>query len=166
MNGDKKIALALAVMVMLTGISLYAVQDEDSQPSYSPEGAWLVNGVVAGQHYLWMDTYTSDWNKPGVSGTVLCTLPIASGSTQSGHGNWIRIGKNTLAFTAFRIQFSSNMLASGIAKFWGTVTVDAENETSGTMNIQYYDLNGNPVSPVIQGTSTGKRIEIELEGQQ
>ena len=113
-----------------------------------------------------MDTYTLDSNKPRVSGTVLCTLPIATGITQSGHGNWIRTSKNTFAFTALRILIDPDGKPAGTAKFWGTVTMDAENEMSGTMNVQYYDLNDAPISPVLHGTSTGKRIEIELEEEQ
>jgi hypothetical protein len=163
---NKKIVLALAAIVLFAAIPLYASLDEDAESAYSPEGAWLVNGVVEGQPYIWMDIYISDSKKPVVSGTVLCTLPAVSGITPTGHGNWVRIGKNTFAFTALRILIDPDGNPFGTAKFWGTVSVDAENDMSGTMNAQYYDLNGDPVSPVLQGTSTGKRIEVVLEEEQ
>ncbi len=168
MNVDKKkIVLALAVIAMFAGIRLYASTNQDAETSYSPEGAWLMNGVVAGQSFLWMDTYTSDSNKPGVSGIVLCTLPVVSGMTQSGHGSWVRIAKNKFAITAVRILIGGDGQPAGTAKFWGTVTVDKENEMSGTLSVQYFSLGGEAVSPVIgPGTSTGKRIEVKVEGLQ
>ncbi len=167
MNVDnKKIVLALAVIAMFAGIWLYASTNQDAETSYSPEGAWLMNGVVAGQSFLWMDTYTSDSNKPGISGTVMCTLPVVSGMTQSGHGSWVRIAKNKFAFTAVRILIGGEGQPAGTAKFWGTVTVDAEDEMSGTLSAQYFDLSGKATSPVIgPGISNGKRIELIVEDQ-
>ena len=163
--GNKKIVLALAVIAMFAGISLYASLYQDTERSYSPEGAWLMNGVVNGQPFLWMDTYTSNSNNPAVSGTVLCTLPAGNNQTQSGHGNWIRIGKNKFAFTAWRFMTGADGKPVGKAKFWGTVTLDAENQMSGTMNAQYYWLNGAPIGPALSGTSTGTLIEVEVEEQ-
>ncbi len=163
---NKKILLALAATMLFAAIPLYASLDEDGENAYSPEGAWLVSGVVDGQPYIWMDIYTSNSKKTAVSGTVLCTLPAVSGITPTGHGSWVRIGKNTFAFTALRILIDLDGNPFGTAKFWGTVSVDEENDMSGTMNVQYYDLNGDPISPVLQGTSTGERIEIELGEEQ
>lgn len=163
---NKKILLVLVATVLFAAIPLYSSLDEDTESAYSPEGAWLVNGVVNGQPYIWMDTYTSNSKKSAVSGTVLCTLPAVSGITPTGHGNWVRIGKDTFAFTALRILIDLDGNPFGTAKFWGTISVDGENDMSGTMNAQYYDLNGDPISPVLQGTSTGERIEIELEEEQ
>jgi len=163
--GRRKILMSVLGVFVLTGISLFASSYQDQESSYSLEGAWLMNGVVAGQFYLWIDTYTSDSTKPGISGTVLCTMP-GSMATQSGHGSWIRIAKNTFAFTALRILIGPGDTPAGTAKFWGTVTVDAD-EMSGTMNAQYYSLSGDPIFPVpLQGTSTGKRIEVTVEDQQ
>ncbi len=159
---NKKIVLALVVIAMFAGIWLYASSNQDAEPAYSPEGAWLMNGVVAGQSYLWMDTYTADSTRPEISGTVLCTLP-GSSATQAGHGSWIRIAKNTFAFTAVRILIGPDGQPAGTAKFWGTCKVDAD-EMSGTLSAQYCSLSGDPISPVIgPGTSTGKRIEIRYE---
>ncbi len=163
--GRRRLLTSVLGLFVLTGISLYASSYQDEESSCSPEGAWLMNGVVAGQSYLWMDTYTSNSTKPGVSGTVLCTMP-GSIATQSGHGSWIRIAKNTFAFAALRILIGPGDTPAGTAKFWGTVTVDGD-EMSGTMNAQYYSLSGDPIFPVpLRGTSTGKRIEVKAEGLQ
>ncbi len=163
--GRRMVLTSVLGLFVLTGISLFASSYQDEQSSYSPEGAWLMSGVVAGQPYLWMDTYTSDSTKPGVSGTVLCTMP-GSMATQSGQGTWIRIAKNTFAFTALRILIGPGDAPAGTAKFWGIVRVDAD-EMSGTMNAQYYSLSGDPIFPLpLQGTSTGKRIEVTIEDQQ
>ncbi len=160
-----KILQVLFGIVVLAGIPLCASSYQDAESSYSPEGAWLMNGVVAGQFFLWMDTYTSNSTKHGISGTVLCTMP-GSSATQSGQGTWIRIAKNRFAFTALRILIGPDNAPAGTAKFWGTVTVGAD-EMSGTLNAQYYSLSGDPISPVLgPGTSTGKRIEITVEDQQ
>lgn len=166
MSIDRRTLLTSVLgLFLLTGISSFASSYQDGESSYSPEGAWLMNGVVAGQSYLWMDTYTSNSTKPGISGTVLCTLP-GSSATQSGHGSWIRIAKNTFAITTVRILIAPDGTSAGTAKFWGTVTVDAD-EMSGTLNAQYYSLSGDPILPVpLQGTSTGKRIEVTVEDQQ
>ncbi len=162
--GRRKILMSVFGLLVLTGISLFASSYQNEESSYTPEGAWLMNGVVAGQPYFWMDTYTSNSTQPGVSGTVLCTMP-GSIATQSGHGSWIRIAKNTFAFTALRILIGPGDTPAGTAKFWGTVKVGAD-EMSGTLNAQYYDLDGNPASPVLgPGTSTGKRIEVTVENQ-
>jgi|WetSurSiteA1Bulk_404760.scaffolds.fasta_scaffold83370_1 hypothetical protein len=163
---NKMIVLALVAIMLLAAIPLYASLGEGADSAYSPEGAWLVNGVVAGQLYIWMDIYTSNSKNPAVSGTVLCTLPAVSGITPTGHGNWVRIGKNTFAFTALRILIDLNGNPFGTAKFWGTVSVDEENKMSGTMNVQYYDFDDDAISPVLQGISTAKRIEIKLEEAQ
>ena len=162
--GRRTVLLSVLGLFVLAGISLLASSYQDEESSYSPEGAWLMNGMVAGQFYLWMDTYTSNSTKPGVSGTVLCTMP-GSIATQSGQGSWIRIAKNQFAFTAVRILIGPYDQPAGTVGFWGTVTVDAD-EMSGTMNAQYCSLSGDPISPVLSGTSTGKRIEIKFEEQQ
>ncbi len=87
-------------------------------------------------------------------------------ATQSGQGTWIRIAKNEFAFTAVRIMIGPDDAPAGTAKFWGTVTVDAD-EMSSTMNTQYYTLSGDPMFPMpLQGTSTGKRIEVTIEDKQ
>jgi hypothetical protein len=185
-----KTLLALLGMLVFAGISLSPTLSQNRQRSlaslsedkndresversYSPEGAWFCTGVIPGiPHPVpWMDTYTSDSNRPGVSGTVLCTLnagkspsPMGMVSvTSTAHGSWIRTGKNKFAFTAWRIIMDANGTAVGNAKFWGTVTVGAENESSGTLNADYYDSNGVPYHSIRGGTSTGKRIEVEVE---
>ncbi len=165
--GRRTILTSVLGLFVLTGISFFASSYQDEERSYSPEGAWLMNGVLGGQFYLWMDNYTSDSNKSGVSGTILCTLPTGSGSTQSGHGSWIRIAKNTFAITTVRILISPDGQPAGTARFWGTVTVDAENEMSGTLNAQYFSLSGDPIPPVLGPiASTGQRIEVTVEDQQ
>ncbi len=164
--GNRKIVFALAVITMLAGISLYASLSQEDERSYSPEGAWLCSGVVNGIDFLWMDIYTSNAQNPEVSGTVLCTLPARPDLTQSGHGNWIRIGKNTFAFTVWRFITGPNGMPVAKVKFWGTVTAEGENEMSGTMNGQNYTLNDDAFGESSHGTYMMKRIEVELEVQQ
>ena len=173
--GNKKIVLALAVIAMFAGISLYASLYQDTERSYSPEGAWFCSVKFPGSPTAvpYMDLYTSDSNKPGVSGTVLCTLSVGSfpspmglvSMTQAGHGNWIRIAKDKFAFTAWRIIVDTVGHPVGTAKFYGSVTVIAENEISGTMNAEYYNSAGDRFFAIAGGVSTGKRIEVEVENQ-
>jgi len=166
MNASRqKILQVLFGIVVLTGIALCASSYQDAERSYSPEGAWLCHETGKTPPLYWMDNYTSDSNKPGVSGTLLCTLPLTlPGITQSGHGNWIRVGKNEFAFTVLRLLFDGSGYAIGTAKFWGTVTVDAENHLSGTMKGQNYLLNGTPISGVLATDFEGTRIEVEVGG--
>jgi len=186
----RKTLLALIGMLVFAGISLSPTLSQNRQRSpvtlpdfqegrggeersYSIEGAWFCTGVIPGiPHPVpWMDIYNSDSNRPGLSGTVLCTLPVGKSPspmgmvsvTSTAHGSWIRIGKNKFAMTAWRIIMDANGTAVGTAKFWGTLTVGAENEASGTLNGEYYDSNGVPYYTMKGGTSTGKRIEVEVE---
>ena len=189
----RRIVPALIGMLVFAGISLSptlsqnrqrplvaASEDPDfSAPegrSYSPEGAWFCSvkfpGWPSGVPY--MDIYTSDSNGPRVSGTVLCTLSVGKfpspmgmvSMTQAGHGNWIRLEKNTFAFTALRILLDADGHPVGTAKFWGTLTATAEDETSGTMNAEYYDSKGALFNRISGGISTGKKIEVVVEQQE
>ncbi len=81
-----------------------------------------------------MDTYTSDSNKSGSQGPFFALSPFSNNLTQSGHGNWIRIGKNTFAFTVWRLMTGSDGRPVAKAKFWGAITVDGENDFSGAIN--------------------------------
>lgn len=158
----RKIALALLGIMVFSGIALYAVQTQNHQSSFSPEGSWICSAVFNGVTFHWMDIYTSDSNRPRVSGTVLCTLPVV-GMTQSGHGSWIRVGKNEYAFTVLRLLLD-NGVPVGTAKFWGTVTIDAENHMSGVMNSQNYLFDGTPISDVVNLIFEMTRIEVEVGG--
>jgi len=158
----RKIVLALVGIMVFSGIDLYATQIQSSESAYSPEGAWICSGEVSGITFHWMDIYTSDARRPGVSGTILCTLPVI-GMTQSGHGSWIRIGKNEFAFTVLRLLLD-NGVPVGTAKFWGTVTIDAENHVSGAMSSQNYLFDGTPISGVMNLTFEMTRIEVEVGG--
>ncbi len=165
----QKILQVLFGVIVIAWIPLCASSYQDAEGSYSAEGAWLcystINGL--GRTLYWMDNYTSDSNRPGVSGTVLCTLPIPlPGMTQSGHGTWIRVGKNTFAFTVLRLLTDANGDAIGTAKFWGSVTVDADDHLSGTMKSQNYFLNGTVIPPgdVLTAEFEGTRIEVKVGG--
>jgi hypothetical protein len=188
----RKTLLALFGMLVFAGISLspalsrgrqrslVALMDVQEgrggeERSYSPEGAWFCTAKLPGVPVPvpYMDIYTSNSNGSEASGTVLCTLSVGKfaspmgvvSMTQAGHGNWIRIGKNRFAFTALRIITDANGRPVGTAKFWGTLTATAHDETSGTMNAEYYGPTGDRFVTVTGGITTGKRIEVEVEGQ-
>lgn len=143
--------------------------------TFSPEGAWFCTAKLPGVPVPvpYMDIYTSNSNGSEASGTVLCTLSVGKfaspmgivSMTQAGHGNWIRIGKNKFAFTAWRIIIDADGHPVGTAKFWGTLTATAHDETSGTMNAEYYGPTGDRFLSVTGGITTGKRIEVEVEDQ-
>jgi len=154
-------AAALAALVAVSGFALWA---QEPHASYTPEGAWLVKGTFGpgSPTFLWMDNYTSDSTNQGRTGTILCTLPSAT-ATASGHGVWARIEKNTFAFTAWRIRLDPNSQPIGLAKFWGTVTLPANDSMTGTLNAEFYDLAGNVVNRMLGGTSAGTRIQIQYE---
>ena len=75
-----------------------------------------------------MDVYTPCAHRPGAEGTVLCSVALGNfptpagpvSSTQSGHGNWIRVAKNTYAFTVWRLRVNlTTGMTVGWAKFCG-----------------------------------------------
>lgn len=165
-------ALAMVAWAAMSGSALWA---QNPEPSYSPEGAWLAKATIAGFPTAtpYMDTYTSDSNNQGRSGTVLCTLPFGKSwspplgiyvtLTASGQGSWVRIEKNKFAFTAWRFLLNADTgQVVGTAKFWGTLTVQTKDTFTGTMNAQYYDSNGTPLVG-FKGTTAGNRIEVQIE---
>lgn len=154
-------ALALAALVAVSGFALWA---QEHQASYTPEGAWLIKGTFGrgSPTFFWMDNYTSDPTNQGRTGTILCTLPSVT-ATASGHGVWARIEKNKFAITAWRIRLGPNSQPLGLAKFWGTVTLPTNDTVTGTLNAEFYDLNGNVLNSMLGGTSAGTRIQIQYE---
>ncbi|HYK89472.1 MAG TPA: hypothetical protein VE398_11925 [Acidobacteriota bacterium] len=174
----RKILQVLFGTVILAGISLCASPYQDTERSYSVEGAWLCQlkfgDAPDATIYRYMDTYTSNSTNPAVSGTVLCTLhpwnfPSPMGlvsTTEAGQGNWIRIGKNQFAFTVRRIIVDASGMAVGTVKFRGTITLVSENEFSGTLSAMYYNSAGEWYGSTPTAHSIGKRIEVEVEQQQ
>lgn len=136
-------------------------------PTYALEGAWYGMTNIAGIPATpTLDTFVSNAQRRGVEGTFLCTIPatIAGQQTPAGHGNWVRIGKNTYAFTAMRaIHVPGNPDFIGWAKFWGTLTAVSEDQLTGTMNAQFYQADGTPISPLFTGTIERRRVEITFE---
>lgn len=165
----KVLALAVVSVVVAAGISASAaLQPPDAQetgPVYSIEGAWYgVTTFPSLGPQPTLDTFVSNAQQPGREGTFLCTVPaqIAGGLTPSGHGTWVRIGTNTYAFTAVRIQMSGSTLV-GLARFWGTITAVSDDELTGTMNAQFYSPDWTPTSPVFAATLERQRIEVTFE---
>jgi hypothetical protein len=154
-------AVAFAALAAVSGFALWA---QEPHASYTPEGAWLVKGTFGpgSPTFLWMDNYTSDSTNQRNTGTILCTLPSVT-ATASGHGVWARIEKNRFAITAWRIRLDPNSQPVGLAKFWGTVTMPAHDTMTGTLNAEFYDLNGNLLNRMLGGTSAGTRIQIQYE---
>ena len=166
---SKVLALAVLSVAVAAGIpASAALQSPDPQetgPVYSVEGAWygMTTFPALGPQPTF-DTFMSNAQRPGREGTFLCTIPaeIAGGLTPSGHGNWVRIGTNRYAFTAVRIMMSGPTFV-GLARFWGTITAVSDDELTGTMNAQFYSLDGTPTSPVFTGTLERHRIEVTFE---
>ncbi len=139
-----------ASLTVLVAASVGASAAQENGPVYSLEGAWY---QVAGGG---MDTFVSNAQRPGVEGTFLCSvgavgkLPHPSkpnvwlSVTLEGHGNWVRIDKNTYAFTAMRPIMDSDGYPFGWATFVGTITAISENEYTGINNFQWYNLDGTP----------------------
>lgn len=168
----RSMLLALATIAW-AAMSGSALRGQDAGPAYSPEGAWRAEATFPGSPVAspYMDNYTSDSNSQGRSGTVLCTLPFAKSwsaplqmwvtATASGHGSWVRIEKNRFAVTAWRFLLNAETgQVVGTAKFWGIVTMQTKDTTTGTMNARFY----NPAGIIIAafgGTTTGTRIEAE-----
>jgi len=158
--------LALA-MVAWAAMSQSALLAQDPEPSYSLDGAWFGKATMVGipLPVPFMDIFTSDSNNQGQSGTVLCTLQLGKfpspmglvSSTPSGHGNWVRIGKNKFAFTVMRILMDADGRPVSTAKFWGTVTVQTNDTITGTMNAEYYGQDGKAF-----GGNTGTTVETRI----
>jgi hypothetical protein len=145
--------LALGVILLLSQQGRSGLtQDRDDQkrgPEYSIEGAWYDMPYPTG-----CDTFVSNAQRPGVEGTLLCSAyavpknpnPLNPNGwlsvTLEGHGNWVRIAKNRYAYTAMRPIVDQDGMPFGWAKFWGTITPISENEYTGTMNFQWYNLDG------------------------
>jgi hypothetical protein len=168
----KRMLLAFA-MVAGAATSGSALLAQGGEPSYSPEGAWFAWATIVGRPnpFPFMDTYTSDANNQGRSGTILCTLatgkfPSPTGSlvsvSPSAQGNWVQIAKNQFAFTAWRILLDEVGRGVGTAKFWGTLTVQTNDTFTGTMNAAYYYGQSTTPFSTITGTTVGTRIAIEL----
>ena len=62
-----------------------------------------------------------------------------------------------------RAVLEQNGTLFGWARFWGTITPISENEYTGTMNYQFYYLNGTPFPWQRTGTLHSNRIEIIFE---
>jgi hypothetical protein len=168
-----------AILAALVAASIGASAVQENGPVYSMEGAWYgVVSVINFGEIPSLDTFTSDAQKHGVEGTFLCTVPpikmpnpLNPGGwpnsyltyTPSGHGNWVRIDKNRYAFTAVRTIFNETGQLFGWARFWGTITPISESEYTGTMNYQFYALNGTPLTPLRTGTLHSHRVEIAFE---
>jgi hypothetical protein len=168
-----------AVLTVLVAVSVGASAVQETGPVYSMEGAWYGIASINGTGDLpSLDTFASDAQRHGVEGTFLCTTPAMNKLphpahlgdqnywlviTPAGHGNWVRIDKNRYAFTAVRAVMDQAGMLFGWARFWGTITPISENEYTGTMNFQFYYLNGTPFFPLRTGTLHSYRIEITFE---
>lgn len=174
---NTRFTLTLLVVVVALGMGTSFAQDHERH--YSLEGAWygLVTLPGLGISIPTLDTFTPNHDRPALEGTFLCTVPAVtpypnpwnlSGwtkQTPAGHGSWVRIGKNKYAFTALRTIFDENGNLFGRAKNWGTITPISKDEYTGTMNVQFYLLDGTPTTPVFTGTLRSQRVEITFEPQ-
>ncbi len=171
----KVTALAVVSVLVFAGISasaaLQALDPQETGPVYSIEGAWYGITTFPGTAIPptpTFDTFTSNAQRPGVEGTFLCTGPAGmlatalGDATPSGHGNWVRIGTNTYAFTALRSIVNGSTFV-GWAKFWGTITAVSDDELTGTINGQFFLPNWTPVTQPGSGTLERHRVPITFE---
>jgi hypothetical protein len=180
-------ALLVASLFLTFGligmVGASAAQDRDDRDNrgrvYSTEGAWYgIASIVGVGDMQTLDTFTSDAQREGREGTFLCTSqglfkmphPLHmgdsnywTGMTNSAQGNWVRIDKNKYAFTAIRIVYDQNAVAFGWAKFWGTITPISNDEYTGTLNYQFYYLDGTPYWPTRVGSLHSHRVPITFE---
>lgn len=162
--------LALA-MVAWAAISQSPLLAQAPERSYSLDGAWFGQATFSGAPgpIPFMDIIASDPNSQGQSGSILCTLQVGKiqspmglvSLTPSGHGNWVRIGKNKFAFTVMRILMDADGRPVGTAKFWGTRTAQTHDTSTGTMNAEYYDQDGKAYGR-FSGTTAETRIGPSL----
>jgi hypothetical protein len=168
----KVLALVVVSVLGAAGITASAAlpasdRSQNGGPVYSLEGAWYGITEFPGTPIPptpTMDTFTSNAQRPAVEGTFLCTIPaeIAVGQTPSGHGNWVRIARNTYAFTALRAWTNGGSIL-GWARFWGTITPTSDDHLTGTINAQFFLPDGTPASPPFAGTLERHRIDITFE---
>jgi hypothetical protein len=176
-RGRRRATVAVLTMLLAAGVASSAAAQAGpaTGPVYAIEGAWYGIVTISGVGPTpSLDTFTSNAQRHGVEGTFLCTIPAVSkmpnpfspsgwvAATPAGHGNWVRLETNTYAFTAVRSLFDQNGSPFGWARFWGTITPVSDDEYTGTMNAQYYLLNGTPLFPAnLTGTMHSHRIQIE-----
>jgi hypothetical protein len=174
---SRKARLTFAILAALIIAGIGASAAQQTGPVYSMEGAWYGLVSISGLGSTpSLDTFTSDAQRQGDAGTFLCTIPAVSkmpnplnpsgwlGTTSSGHGNWVRIGKNRYGFTAVRTIFDENGSLFGWARFWGTITPISDNEYTGLMTAQYFLPDGRAMFPQpFTGTMHSRRIEITFE---
>ena len=172
---NRRFMLGLLATVVSIAVGTSIAQEHER--IYSMAGSWYgaVTLMDLGVTIPTLDTFTSNPLKPGVEGTFLCTVPAIAQypnpwnpngwtrQTSSGQGNWLRIGKNKYAFTAIRTIYDENGNLFGHAKNWGTITQISKNEYTGTMNVQFYLLDGTPSTPVFSGTLRSQRVAITFE---
>ena len=171
----------LAAVVAASLMGAAAEQQSDltleTAPNYSLEGAWYGTVTVANKApAASLDTFTSNAQNQGVKGTALCTIPAVGklpnplnpdgwlAVTPSAHGDWVRTGKNTYAYSMVRTLYDEKGASFGWARFWGTITTISGDEYTGEMNANYFLPDGTPMLPHdITGTQHSKRIEVPFE---
>jgi hypothetical protein len=175
MNREARLIFAILAVFVAAGIGASAARE--GGPVYSMEGAWYGMVSIRGLGSTpAIDTFSSNALREGYEGTFLCTIPAVNkmpnplnpngwlAITPTGHGNWVRIGKNLYAFTAVRAIFDEAGMPFGWGRFWGTVSPISQNELTGTMNAQYYLLDGRAMFPQpFTGTMHRRRVEITYE---
>lgn len=172
-RGFSNVLSAVVVLAMMAG-SAHAGQDPE--PTYPPDGTWLAFASTGSVKRPFMDTYVSDQNRHGWSGTLVCTLaqgrvllPLGVGGalisvtgTQTGQGSWRRAEKNVYAFTAWRILTDLDGKAAGWVHFWGAIRPDAPDHFLGEISAAFYTLDFVALPIPSQSTPTeGWRVTVE-----
>jgi hypothetical protein len=173
LRGFSKVLSTVVVLALLTGSVLAG---QDSEPTYTPEGTWLAFATTGNVTRPFMDTYVSDQNQHGWSGTLVCTLaqgrvllPLGPGGalisvtgTQTGQGSWRRVEKNVYAFTAWRILTDPDGKAAGWIQFWGSIRPDAPDHFFGEISAAFYTLDFVALPIPSQPTPTeGRRVAVK-----
>jgi hypothetical protein len=167
---------ALLTLLVASAMLAAAMPDRDR----SPEGAWIGTAVTTNPPgmppFPSTDVYYSSTSHPGRSGTVLCTIPgsgrfpVYVGGQLAysvrplpvGSGTWLRTGRGSFAVTVWRLLVNADTGApAGLGKFWGRGRVLETGQLSVAMRVQYFDIGGEAISPVMEAEVTEHRIAVD-----
>lgn len=148
------IFLGLAVL-LCTGLSGQPGSSKTQRDNPRLEGSWSVDASVTGDPTEIHALLTCTPN-----GEVIETPSVAI-EVSTGHGVWIKTGKNQFAITVLYLRRDEAGAFIGTSKVRSVFTVnEAMTEAGGRFETQVFDTAGNLVGS-FDGTAQAERIEAE-----